>query len=326
MLETLFSFTAKMSEIFAGSGIRFSPIYIPSFLLIAYLIYRYRSNAGSFFAWLFPRNIYLHKSHFVDIKLFVLGRVLAAFGLFNNVAVSAVTAAGVLALIGGKTLDAASWHPIWITLLLVIAADFKVYWVHRIHHEMALLWPFHSVHHSAEVLTPVTVYRKHPIYDLISTAFGAVILGILQGVLLGFFVGKVEISTIAGSNLIYFLFNFLGSNLRHSHIWLSYGPWVERIFISPAQHQIHHSLAQKHNNKNYGEVLAVWDWMFGTLYVPQTREELTFGLLDDSGQPQAQIHGSLSKALIRPCIESWRALTGGGNGDVPVRPEKAVNK
>ena len=56
---------------------------------------------------------------------------------------------------------------------------------------------------------------------------------------------------------------------------------VGRIFISPAHHEVHHSGDPKHFNKNFGSCLALWDWMFGTLYVPaKEREKLTFGFPD----------------------------------------------
>ena len=54
-----------------------------------------------------------------------------------------------------------------------------------------------------------------------------------------------------------------------------------RIFVSPAHHQVHHSGNPKHFNKNFGSCLALWDWMFGTLYVPEKeREPLSFGFPD----------------------------------------------
>jgi len=60
-----------------------------------------------------------------------------------------------------------------------------------------------------------------------------------------------------------FLFNALGANLRHSHIWLSFGS-LERWFISPAQHQIHHSSAEADRDINFGTCLAIWDRLFGS--------------------------------------------------------------
>jgi len=64
--------------------------------------------------------------------------------------------------------------------------------------------------------------------------FSSVVRGIFYGIFLVVFVGPVSLSTLMDINMFYFLFNILGANLRHSHIWLSYG-WFffEHIFISP---------------------------------------------------------------------------------------------
>ncbi len=64
-------------------------------------------------------------------------------------------------------------------------------------------------------------------------------------------------------------------------MWISFQGWLGRIFVSPAHHQVHHSGDPKHFNKNFGSCLALWDWMFGTLYVPKKeREPLSFGFPD----------------------------------------------
>ena len=81
-----------------------------------------------------------------------------------------------------------------------------------------------------------------------------------------------------GVNLGLFLYYLLGYNLRHSHIWLSYPRWLSWLLVSPAQHQIHHSSAPAHFNKNLGFVFSFWDRMANTLYVPAHRETLDFGI------------------------------------------------
>jgi sterol desaturase/sphingolipid hydroxylase (fatty acid hydroxylase superfamily) len=69
--------------------------------------------------------------------------------------------------------------------------------------------------------------------------------------------------------------------------------------VSPAHHQVHHSSNPKHFNKNFGSCLALWDWMFGTLYVPgKEREPLTFGFAD---QPDAH---TMKGELVDPLINA----------------------
>ena len=90
---------------------------------------------------------------------------------------------------------------------------------------------------------------------------------------------------LSDTNIILVLFIHVYVHLQHSHVWISFRGVLGRIFVSPAHHQVHHSANPKHFNKNFGSCLALWDWMFGTLYVPgKEREPLTFGF---AGQPDA---------------------------------------
>jgi sterol desaturase/sphingolipid hydroxylase (fatty acid hydroxylase superfamily) len=60
---------------------------------------------------------------------------------------------------------------------------------------------------------------------------------------------------------------------------LSYGRWLNAMFLCPHYHQLHHSVAQRHWDKNFGLTLTLWDWMFGTLVVPEPGEDFEFGLM-----------------------------------------------
>lgn len=286
---------------------RLWPVYLMITVLIAYGVFRRQGEQGSFLKWLLPRSIYLHASHIVDLKIFCVNRVMAVLGVFGFVMASASLAGGLAGKFGSEQ-SALSLHPVAMAALLLVVSDFGTYWVHRIHHESRVLWPFHALHHSAEVMTPVTVYRKHPVYDLVSAAFKGLLIGGLQGLCLVLFAEVPSYATLVGINAGYALFNLAGSNLRHSHVWLSFGPVLEHVFISPSQHQVHHSLDPRHHNKNYGEVLAVWDWMFGTLYVPQRREEIAFGLGDKAGRRLRQRHDSLAAAMVVPVTDSYRQI------------------
>jgi len=93
-----------------------------------------------------------------------------------------------------------------------------------------------------------------------------------------------NVVTLFGVNAVFGLFRLLSGNLRHSHIWVAYPRWLSHLLISPAQHQIHHSVELRHRDRNMGTVFAFWDWLFGTLYVPRGRERLTFGVAQ--GVPQ----------------------------------------
>ena len=152
---------------------------------------------------------------------------------------------------------------------------------HYLQHKVPVLWEFHKVHHSAEVLTPITAYRIHPVGQILTGIIAGVLVGVVQGAFGYFYGDRVGLITLMQVNIVLFVFYVGGYNLRHSHIWLSYPRWLSHILISPAQHQIHHSADPKHFNKNLALIFAFWDYLAGTLYVPSTREDLTYGLYND---------------------------------------------
>ena len=87
-----------------------------------------------------------------------------------------------------------------------------------------------------------------------------------------------ETPTICGLALSAFLFNSLGYNLRHSHIWLRWpGKWVY-VFGCPAHHHIHHSCYPEHIDKNLAFLFPVWDVLFGTFCLPNDNSQVKFGL------------------------------------------------
>ncbi|RVU39665.1 fatty acid hydroxylase family protein [Hwanghaeella grinnelliae] len=293
-----------------GPGVRLFPVYLLATVIIAFAIYQATKPGKPFLKWLLPREVWRHPSTLLDVKLFAVTRGLFFLGIFNQFAVTNAASILVVSALLGRAESGDPANPLLVGFFALLVNDFGVYWVHRLHHDCTSLWPFHAVHHSAEVMTPITTYRKHPVYDLISSVVRGAFYGVLQGTVIAVFFGPMAATTIVGINLFYFVFNLLGSNLRHSHIWLSYGRVLDHILISPAQHQIHHSRAPRHHNKNYGEVLAIWDWIFGTLYVPKQAEALEFGLADPSGRPLPQPHNSLKEALVEPLEQFAEPLRG----------------
>ncbi|MEJ8560733.1 sterol desaturase family protein [Yoonia sp. GPGPB17] len=293
---------------------RLSFVYLAATVLLVYGLWIYRGRPKTFLRWVFPSSVYLHKSNIVDIKIFIFNIVFGVLGFFAFVSfTTAFSHSTMMTLVEwfgqpGVPIEITLWRTVVATVIMVLTLDFCVYWAHYIHHENRFLWPFHALHHSAEVLTPLTSYRNHPVFLLIRKVIFSIVVGFVQGVMLFAFIGEISVLTIGSANAGFVIFNMLGSNLRHSHIWLSYGPVLEHIFISPAQHQIHHSSAPKHHNKNYGSIFAFWDWMFGTLYIPDGHEILEFGIADGEGNVIEQPHPTLFAALFHPFVEIWQKL------------------
>lgn len=234
---------------------------------------------------LFSKRIWLHQSAKQDYVIWLLNGVLKAVLilplLFSAAPIAIWLNSGLENTFGSVNL---SWLPdasiaVIFTFMLFVLDDFTRFFLHWASHRVPLLWRFHQIHHSAKVLTPITVYRIHPV----ESAMYAMRLVFVQGLSIGlgvyFFGHKLEVIDVFGANVFIFAFNVFGANLRHSHIWLSWGNRLENWFISPAQHQIHHSMDKVHYDKNFGSALAVWDRLFGSLLVAgKTEQPKEFGL------------------------------------------------
>ncbi|MCW8997492.1 MAG: sterol desaturase family protein, partial [Kangiellaceae bacterium] len=52
--------------------------------------------------------------------------------------------------------------PIWLQVaIIIVCADFVLYWEHRVFHEVKSLWPVHAVHHSVETMDWLAGSRGH---------------------------------------------------------------------------------------------------------------------------------------------------------------------
>jgi sterol desaturase/sphingolipid hydroxylase (fatty acid hydroxylase superfamily) len=255
---------------------------------IAFLVYVLRNRAEStglrgFVAFCFPSQVYSSASSQLDFKYLVVNTLIYGIFIGPMVLTSAGAAQGTLSIlvkilgIPEAPLRQSVFIDIAVTVAIVVAADLGFFVSHYLQHRVSFLWEFHKVHHSAEVLHPVTAYRSHPVDEAIKMTIVGGAIGVVLG-LSSYLIGQsVEGITVLGVNALVLLFSVAGSHLRHSHVWLSYGP-LDRVFVSPAMHQIHHSCAPQHFDKNLGGTFSIWDRLAGTLYLPRGREVVPLGL------------------------------------------------
>jgi sterol desaturase/sphingolipid hydroxylase (fatty acid hydroxylase superfamily) len=159
------------------------------------------------------------------------------------------------------------------------------------------------------VLTPLTNFRVHPVYMCIFLNILALFIGNANGFGNYIFGQTTHQYVLSENNIILVFFIYLYVHLQHTQLWISFTGWLGHLFMSPAHHQIHHSRNPAHFNKNLGSCLALWDWMFGTLYVPAAEpEKLEFGVEPD--RPNAHtIRGELfapfgrAALLLKPLID-----------------------
>ena len=171
------------------------------------------------------------------------------------------------------------WPPIAITVAFTAIAflfdDFMRFVVHWCMHRVPFLWHFHSLDHTATTLTPFTVHRTHPLESFINSSRAMLSLGIVSGVFVWLFGHGLQVWDILGVNALGFVMTLAGSNLRHSHIPLHFGV-AESLLISPAQHQLHHSV--DHEHPNLGSFLSCWDRLCGSWMAGREAKDLRFGL------------------------------------------------
>lgn len=195
-----------------------------------------------------------------------------------GVAMATIRALQVLGPIGAWSSAVSPWVvTVAYTAVLFVAWDLSRFALHWAMHCSAVLWQFHQVHHSATSLTPLTLYRVHPVESLLYRVRGIVVTGVLTGVFSYLFGPRTVELQLWGVNALGFAFSVVSGNLRHSHVRWSFGPRLERWLISPAQHQLHHGRAAADCGSNLGTWLALWDRMAGSLRLAPDRDS-DFGL------------------------------------------------
>jgi sterol desaturase/sphingolipid hydroxylase (fatty acid hydroxylase superfamily) len=269
---------------------RFFWLYLLSSLLIALTVCYLRQPLGDKRSVLnavrevFPRRVFLHPSALLDYRFVVINHVLFAL-TFGAVVVSTVVMTDwcltLLKLTFGESSVGARPGPlasVVFTVCLLLAVDGGLFLAHWLQHKVPLLWEFHRVHHSAEVLTPVTDLRMHPVDTVLSVLIQTSLLGLANSIFLYIYADPVAEVTVIGANALGFVLYLAGYHLKHSHVWILYPRGIREHISSPALHLIHHSKNPKHFDKNFARFFTFWDRLAGTLYVPDGKEDLEFGL------------------------------------------------
>ncbi len=151
---------------------------------------------------------------------------------------------------------------LWVWVLAVVFYDFIYYWVHRLGHEVNLLWAAHQVHHSSEYFNLTTALRQ--------TATGAFTTWpfYLVMAVLGF--PPVVFAVAALIDLLY-------QYWVHTELVGKLG-WVDRVLVTPSNHRVHHGQNDYCIDCNYGGILILWDRLFGTFVEERDEEKVVYGV------------------------------------------------
>jgi sterol desaturase/sphingolipid hydroxylase (fatty acid hydroxylase superfamily) len=314
VLETLKGF----GQIFAHPFIKLAHssslyfIFIVAGLLIAFPYSRMiRKSPFRFLRkFLFPAHIYKSASFRTDLKaglpVYLFTILVNPFALLSSFVLSATLVTQFLENMFGPVAPSDSGSGlILLYIISFLAADFAAFFVHWMFHKVPALWNFHRVHHSAETLTPLTAFaRFHPVERMLAYVAEGCLVGMITGPGL-YLLGRDD---VAGWALVYGIIKVIFAGLepfRHSHIWISYGPRLSFVLFSPCMHQIHHSVMLEHRDKNMGLMLSIWDYLFGTIYVPATHERFRLGISDEESGIRNP-HTGLLSLLLEPFIRTFR--------------------
>lgn len=205
--------------------------------------------------------------------------------------------------------------PLWAVLLTgFFVRDFVQWWVHRLLHRVAWLWEFHKVHHSAEQMGFAAHLRYHWMETVVYRSIEYVPLALLGIGLYDFFIihlftltighynhsnlsapgwltggllglglggivatGALDVNLITDPSLPEQGAILAGGSLLGA---LLLGPFMKRLFNSPEMHIWHHAYEWGRGRPygvNFGISLALWDYLFGTAYMPYNGRDLRLG-------------------------------------------------
>jgi sterol desaturase/sphingolipid hydroxylase (fatty acid hydroxylase superfamily) len=214
------------------------------------------------------KGVYGRKGEF---RLLVLN---VALGRFVIAPVGAIGIAAVWSHLFPHYRGALGKMPLWLALpLVMLVAEFCFYWVHRWAHEgvktRSWLWMIHRTHHSAPYMNVSVWMRLNMWWTLIIPHAWTMSLAIYLG-----------LAKAAGITIV---FDAVWNVVTHSDFrWDDavrrhrlFGPLfraAEHVFVSPGIHHTHHGFGKDGASyRNYGTMLSVWDWVFGTLHIPEGR-------------------------------------------------------
>jgi sterol desaturase/sphingolipid hydroxylase (fatty acid hydroxylase superfamily) len=203
------------------------------------------------------------------VSAIVIDYKLAALNLFLNAGMSLLPGVSVAVLLGMTGsgfihLKAEGWWFVPSLLIYLLTLDLLIYGFHRAQHEIPILWAMHSLHHSSDTLTVSTGARHYWLEGILRHLFLFPLTACIFSV-------PPLVSTTA-----VFLYFFVDS-CAHLNFRISFGRfalWVN----NPQYHRIHHSVRQEHANKNFSDLLPLWDLVFGTAWRPSPDDWPATGL------------------------------------------------
>ena len=154
-------------------------------------------------------------------------------------------------------------HVFFVVALTFVTVDFLYYWFHRFSHRIKFLWAMHMNHHSSEEMNFVVSLRQAWFAPFAKVIF------FMPLPLIGF---DPLITVVVG------IASTFWGVIGHTQWINKLGP-LEYIFVTPSHHRVHHGSNDQYIDKNFGNLLIIWDKFFGT-FEPE-REKVVYGITDN---------------------------------------------
>lgn len=172
---------------------------------------------------------------------------------------------GVLGINNLVAIQLDSW-PAWAQLLtLFVLRDFMQWNIHRLLHRIPFLWEFHKVHHSVEEMGFAAHLRFHWMENVVYRVIEYIPLAMIGFGIDDFF--------------IVHLFTLAIGHFNHSNFTINLGI-LKYIFNNPQMHIWHHAKEWPESHRfgvNFGLTLSIWDYLFGTDYIPYNGRDIELG-------------------------------------------------
>ena len=165
--------------------------------------------------------------------------------------------------------------PLIAAVIAVVALDFSFYVAHVAMHKVPAWWRFHSVHHSDPAVDVTTTIRQHPGESVIRYAF------------MGAF--ALALGPSPGAFAVYRVWSALNGLLEHANVRVPrrLDTALSLLVTTPNMHKVHHSRRADETDSNYGNIVSIFDRLFGTFTPSKRGVRISYGL-DGHDDPATQ--------------------------------------
>ncbi|QKX06384.1 sterol desaturase family protein [Aquimarina sp. TRL1] len=208
---------------------------------------------------LFSKDIKSNKEGFVNILSYLLEII--PYTLLGKI----VILGGMMWMYQYRLFTLGTEWYIWGLAYLLY--DFMFYSIHVLGHKVRFFWCIHGVHHTVEEMK-------------LTAAIRGSFIGFIQGPLTIIFIPLLGFDPF----MVFIVESIARIYGLYEHIhekFVGKQPWLEKIFITPSVHRVHHAKNHKYLDTNYGETFSFWDRIFGTFQTQLEDEVPEYGIVHD---------------------------------------------